>query len=66
MLKVMKYGLTFIVPEHWIDGWGFIKPEGVCALKVFFGDLTNEEADKELKKRLKFPNRGWYKFYVTI
>ena len=50
----------FIVPRYWLDGWGFIKPAGVCALKVFFGDLTNKEADEELEKREKRIRRGWY------
>jgi len=42
-----------------MDGWGFLKPKAICALKVFFKDKTNEEADKELEKREKATRRGW-------
>ena len=62
MLKVIIGKLMFIVPDYWMDGWGFLKPEAICALKVFFGDKTNEEADKELEIRRRHPKRGWYKF----
>lgn len=52
----------FIVPDHWLDGWGFLKPEAICTLRVFFGTKTNEEADRELERRKKSPKRGWYRF----
>ena len=60
MLKITRGKLTFIVPPYWMDGWGFLKPEAVCALAVFFGDMTNEEADEELEIRKKKVRRGWY------
>jgi len=60
MLRITRGNLSFIVPIHWTDAWGFIKPAGICILKVFFGDLTNEEADIELEKRKKSKKRGWY------
>ena len=60
MLKIIRGKLMFIVPNHWLDGWGFLKPEAICILKVFFGDLTNEEADKELEIRKKKVRRGWF------
>ena len=50
----------FIVPFHWLDGWGFLKPLAVGALAVFFGDMTNEEADEEVGRREKMKRRGWY------
>lgn len=58
MLKVIRGNLVFIVPNHWIDGWGYLKPTAVCALKVFFGDKTNREADRELEKREASTRRG--------
>ena len=62
MLKVMRGKLMFVVPDYWLDSYGFLKPTAVCTLKVFFGAKTNEEADRELKKREKNPKRGWYRF----
>ena len=59
MLKVSKGKLMFIVPFYWIDGWGFLKPEAVCILAVFFGDMTNQEADEELVRRLNTKRRHW-------
>ena len=64
MLKVMRGKLMFIVPDYWLDAWGFLKPKAVCALRVFFGTKTNEEADRELEKRLKNPKKGWDKYKV--
>jgi len=64
MLKVMRGKLTFIVPRYWLDGYGFLKPEAVCALKVFFKVKTNEQADKELKIREKSNQFGWSRFNV--
>ena len=63
VLKITRNNLTFIVPFYWMDIWGFLKPEAVCTLKVFFGVLTNEQADKELEKRAKFKRRGFYNHY---
>jgi hypothetical protein len=60
VLKITRGRLMFIVPFYWLDTWGFIKPAGICALKVFFGDKTNEEADEELEIRDKRIRRGWY------
>ena len=59
MLKISRGKFIFIVPRYWLDGWGFLKPEAICILKVFFKDKTNEEADKELDKRLSSTRRGW-------
>ena len=64
MLKVMRGKLMFIVPDYWLDAWGFLKPKAICALRVFFGTKTNEEADVELEKRLKNPRSGWGKYSV--
>ena len=60
MLKIIRGKLMFIVPNHWLDVWGFLKPEAICVLKVFFGDKTNEKADKELVKRKESPHKEWY------
>lgn len=60
MLKIKRGKLMFIVPIYWIDSYGFLKPKAICTLKVFFGDKTNEEADKELEKREKSTQKGWY------
>lgn len=64
MLKIMRGNLTFIVPDYWIDGYGFLKPAAICALRVFFGTKTNEQADKELEKREKSTKKGWYQFNI--
>jgi len=64
MLKITRGKLTFIVPDYWLDGYGFLKPKAICALKVFFGAKTNEQADKELKKRENSPKKGWYKYSI--
>jgi len=63
VLKIIRGKQMFIAPHYWMDGWGFLKPEAVCTLKVFFGVLTNEQADKELEKREKFKRRGFYNHY---
>jgi len=62
MLKIMRGKLMFIVPQYWLDGYGFLKPAAICTLKVFFGAKTNEEADRELKIREERPKRGWYRY----
>lgn len=60
MFKISRGKFVFIVPNYWLDSWGYLKPEAVCILKVFFKDKTNEEADEELEKRLKSTGRGRY------
>lgn len=61
MLKITRGKLSFIVPFYWLDGWGFLKPEAIAVLAVFFGVMTNEEADKDMEKRLKRRDRGWFR-----
>ena len=56
MLKVTKYNLTLIVPPHWIDGRGFLKVPAVYAIKLFFGDVTLEQALEGAKKKWRY---GW-------
>ena len=56
MLKVTKYDLTYIVPNHWIDGRGFLKVPAVYALKLFFDDISLEEALKGAERKRKY---GW-------
>ena len=56
MLKVTKYGLTLIIPPHWIDGRGFLKVPAVYALKLFFSDITLEKALEGAKKKWRY---GW-------
>ena len=60
MLKITRGKLVFIVPNHWLNYWGFLKPKAICALAVFFGDMTNKEANKELVKRKKHAKYGWF------
>lgn len=52
----------FIVSDHWIDGYGLLKPEAICILRVFFGTKTNKEADRELEIRKNNPKKGFYRF----
>lgn len=56
MLKVTKYNLTLIIPDHWIDGRGFLKVPAVYALKLFFGEVTLKEALEGAKKKWRY---GW-------
>ena len=56
MLKITKNNLTLIVPPHWIDGRGFLKVPAVYAIKLFFGDVTLEEALEGAKEKWKY---GW-------
>jgi len=56
VLKVTKNNLTLIIPNHWIDGRGFIKAPAVYAIKLFFGDITLEQALKGTKKKWGY---GW-------
>lgn len=56
MLKITKHNLTLIIPNHWIDGRGFLKVPAVYTLKLFFGEITLEEALKDSKKKWKY---GW-------
>jgi len=51
MLKISRGKLVFIVPRYWLNAYGLLKPKAIGALAVFFGDMTNEEADKDVKKR---------------
>lgn len=56
MLKVTKHNLTLIIPDHWIDGRGFLKVPAVYALRLFFGEITLEEALEGAKKKWRY---GW-------
>ena len=56
MLKVTKYNLTLIVPPHWIDGRGFLKVPAVYALKLFYGEISLEDALEGAKKKRRY---GW-------
>ena len=56
VLKVTKNNLTLIVPNHWIDSRGFLKVPAVYALKLFFGEITLEEALEGAKKKWQY---GW-------
>ena len=60
VLRIIRGKLVFIVPLYWLDTYGFLKPEAICALAVFFGDKTNEEANKVLVKRKESTRKGWY------
>lgn len=56
MLKVTKHNLTLIIPNYWVDGRGFLKVPAVYALKLFFGEITLEEALTGAKKKWRY---GW-------
>lgn len=56
VLKVTKYNLTLIVPPHWMDSRGFLKVPAVHAIKLFFGDITLEEALEGAKRKWRY---GW-------
>ena len=56
MLKSTKHNLTLIIPQHWIDNWGFLKVPAVYALKLFYGEISLEEALEGSKKKRKY---GW-------
>jgi len=54
MLKITRKGISIMVPHFWISNNGFLKHTADCAVKLFFGDYTLEEAIKESKKQV------WY------
>jgi len=54
VLKVTKNNLTLIVPPHWIDSRGFLKVSAVYAIKLFFGDITLEEALEGSEKKWQY------------
>jgi hypothetical protein len=54
VLKVTKNNLTFIVPNYWIDSRGFLKVPAVCALKLFFGEISLEDALEGAKKKWRY------------
>ena len=54
MLKVTRNGLSFIVPNHWIDTNGLLKHRAIHALKLFFGDETLEKALKETEEHVGY------------
>jgi hypothetical protein len=56
MLKVTKYGLTLIIPSYWLDGRGFLKVPAAYAVKLFFGDITLEQALENAGKKWQY---GW-------
>lgn len=56
MLKVTKHNLTLIIPQHWIDSGGFLKVPALYALRLFFGEITLEEALEGSKRKWKY---GW-------
>lgn len=56
MLKATKCGLTLIIPDHWIDGRGFLKVPAVYALKLFYGEISLEKALEGAKKKWRY---GW-------
>jgi len=56
VLKVTKHNLPLIIPNHWIDGRGFLKVPAVYALKLFFGEISLEEALEGAKKKWRY---GW-------
>ena len=57
MLKVTKNNLSLIVPNHWIDGRGFLRVSAVYTIKLFYGDITLEEALEGAKRKRMY--RGW-------
>lgn len=60
MLKVLKNNLMFIVPQYWMNCFGILKPDAICALKVFFSELNNQQADELLDKlRVKDKKGGF-------
>lgn len=54
MLKITKNNLSLIIPGHWLDGRGFLKVPVVYAVKLFFNDITLEEANVGAKKEWKY------------
>ena len=56
MLKVSKHNLTLIVPEHWLDSRGFLRVPAVYALKLFYGEISLEDALESAKRKRRY---GW-------
>ena len=56
MLKASKHNLTLIVPEHWLDSRGFLRVPAVYALKLFYDEISLEEALESAKKKRRY---GW-------
>jgi len=54
VLKITKNNLTLIVPQHWVDGRGFLKVPAVYAIKLFFDDITLKEALEGSKKKWQY------------
>jgi hypothetical protein len=60
MLKVMRDNLTFFVPQYWMNCFGVLRPTAVVALKVFFGELNNTQADELLCQLEKKDIKGGF------
>lgn len=56
MLKITKNNLTLIIPQCWLDSRSYLKVSAICAIKLFFGDITLEQALEGAKKERKY---GW-------
>ena len=56
MLKVSKHNLTLTVPEHWLDSRGFLRVPAVYALKLFYGEISLEDALESAKRKRRY---GW-------
>ena len=56
MLKIIRDGVSLIIPNHWISSNGFLKHKAVHAIKLFFGDETLETALEEADKDIRY---GW-------
>jgi len=61
MLKVTRKGITLLVPHHWMNTNGFLKHKAVFAIKLFFGDVTLEEAIEESYKKIRYSWIGTFK-----
>ena len=56
MLKASKHNLTLIIPQHWLDSRGFLKVPAVYALKLFYGEISLEDALESAKRKRRY---GW-------
>ena len=56
MLRATKHNLTLIIPEHWIDSRGFLSTQAVYTLKLFYGEISLEEALEGAKGKRRY---GW-------
>jgi len=54
MLKIMRKGVSIIIPNYWLNGNGFLKHKAVHAVKLFFGDESLEQALKEVKRDVRY------------